>query len=355
MQPIHKPFLPSDRHRNGQPFVRAIAISLATFANKSHIKDELKSWPSDRDAEIIIKAASNQASLTGSGWADQLAATAISDFVGTLGPASAGSALLRRGLVLQFNNKAAINVPTILASANNASFVQEGAPIPSRQLSLTGPQLSPRKFATLATFMREIFSHSVPTIESIVRATLTESVGLALDAALLSNAAGDATRPPGLLQGISALTASNNSDRVEAAFEDISMLASAVSAVAGNGPIVFVCAPKQAVALRLRLRGDFPYEALASSALAAGTVIAIAPNALASATDPVPRFDISDQATVHLDTVPSQIGTPGSPNVVAAKTISLYQSDVLSLRMIFELSWVLRHASGLAWTQGVVW
>ena len=110
-------------------------------------------------AEIITKAATSPASTTTSGWADTLGATsAVSDFIGALGPASAGSALLRRGLVLQFNNKIGIRVPTIVASAGTAKFVKEADPIPAQQFSFSGPTLSPRKFATLpGPFTREIF------------------------------------------------------------------------------------------------------------------------------------------------------------------------------------------------------
>ena len=66
--------------------------------------------------------------------------------------------------------------------------------------------------------------------------------------------------------------------------------------VAANGEIIFVCSPKQASTLRLRTFG-FPYLVLVSSALPDKTVICIAANAIASATDPLPRFDLADQTT----------------------------------------------------------
>ena len=84
-------------------------------------------------------------------------------------------------------------------------------------------------------------------------------------------------------------------------------------------------------------------------------MISVAANSIASATDPMPRFDLSDQGTEHLDSAPQPIGTPGSPNVVAAVTVSLFQTDMLSLKMVFEMSWCLRHASGLAWMRAVIW
>ena len=111
-----------------------------------------------------------------------------------------------------------IAVPTRVASCIAMHrFVQEGAAIPVRQFSFTGPQLTPRKFATLTEFTYEIFQHSKPTIEALIKAALTESVALALDAAMFSTTAGDAIRPPGLLQGIAALTPSAATDPAQAA------------------------------------------------------------------------------------------------------------------------------------------
>jgi Phage capsid family len=240
------------------------------------------------------------------------------------------------------------SVPEFIAYAK----AREGDPIPNRALSFSGPRLEPRKFATEATFTREVFEHSTPTIESIVRATLTESVGLALDQAMFSSAAGDSTKPPGLLQGIAASTPSANSDHDQACTEDLVKLAASVRTVAANAEIIFIASANQFE--RLQQRFSFLYRRLASSALADKTVICVAANCIASATDPRPRFDISSEATVHLDTAPQAIGT-GTVPTVAVPTVSLYQSDLLSLKMVFEMSYVLRHASGLAWMSSVVW
>jgi hypothetical protein len=238
-------------------------------------------------------------------------------------------------------------VPTLVGAASGTSFVKEGDPIPHRQFSFSGPQLAPRKFATLCSFTREIFEHSTPTIEALVRAALTESAGLALDVAMFSTTAGDSSRPPGLLQGIAALTPGTTM------LADVATLAAAVSAVAANGEIVFICAPKQAAALRLQF--GFPYAVLASSALADKTVIAVAVNAIASAVDPAPRFAIAKEAVVHEETVPLPFSTTGTPATVAAPQVSYFQSDLIGLKMIFEMSWLLRSSSGLAYMTAVTW
>jgi hypothetical protein len=78
--------------------------------------------------------------------------------------------------------------------------------------------------------------------------------------------------------------------------EDVRDLVSAVAPIAGNNPVIFVAAPPQAASLKLFFRGDTTYEVLASSALANGTVLAIASNAVAAVIAPDLSFDVSDRA-----------------------------------------------------------
>src|SRR5262249_46659710 len=158
--------------------------------------------------------------------------------------------------------------------------------IATRQFAIDGSlTLTPKTFGTLAAFTRETFEHSLPTIESTVRVVLTESVGHALDTAMFSNTAADATRPAGLLLGIGATSAATAADL--AMLSDLETLAAAVAPVAANSPILFVASPKQA--RRMQYSAQLKdVEVFASSALADKTVIAIASNSLASAIDPAP-------------------------------------------------------------------
>jgi hypothetical protein len=81
--------------------------------------------------------------------------------------------------------------------------------------------------------------------------------------------------------------------------------------------------------------------------------------ALAAATDPTPRIQVSREGLVHMeDTSPQPIGTPGGlppPNVVAAPTRSMWQTDSVSIKVVLRVSWGLRAAGGLAWTSAVTW
>jgi Phage capsid family len=311
-------------------------------------------WGDDGVMPILLKAASAPAMTTGAGWADTLAATSVSDFLTSMGPASAGALLLSRGLQFQFGPTANVVVPGILSAAANVGFVEQRKPIPVRELSTTAASLlSPRKFATIAGFAAEMLQYS--TIESVVRVVLTESVALSLDAALLDATAADAVRPAGLRNGIAAIAESANVDLREACLEDLDSIISSVADVAGNNPIVVIAAPSRARRLKLRLANvaDPGFEIMASSAVGAAEIVAVASNGLISAVDPVPRIETSFQGTLVMNSTAAELVTPGG--AVGAPARSLWQADSVGLRLVLECNWGLRSSAALAWAEDVIW
>jgi hypothetical protein len=217
--------------------------------------------------------------------------------------------------------------------------------------------LTPHKFATIIPFTREIVSYSTPSIEALVRAALTESVGLALDTALFGATAGSDIVVAGLRNGIAAGTESTNVDLREAALEDLATVTTAVAAVAGSNPIAVIASPARAIRLKLRLltAGDVGFEIFGSNGVAADELVAVATNGIVSACDPVPRFDVSNQGTLVMD----DAATPGQL-VVGASTASgparsLFQADLVALRMVYECSWARRSDSAVSWLTSVNW
>src|SRR5262249_15068753 len=230
---------------------------------------------------------------------------------------------------------------------------QEGNPAPTQQLAFSsGVTLAPRKFLALAVFSREIFQHSTPSVESIVRAGLSEAVGEALDAAMFSSTAGDATRPAGLLVGLSAITPATTGDY--AMVTDVESMAGAVAPVSVNAPLIFVASPKQAARMKYstQLQG---IEVFSSSALSDKTVMCIASNCLVSAISPAPKFELSTEATIVMDTAPAVLGAVGTPPIVGAPAQSFFKTDRISLRMSFKMSWSLRSTAGLQFVSAANW
>jgi len=69
-----------------------------------------------------------------------------------------------------------------------------------------------------------------------------------------------------------------------------------------------------------------------------------------------PRFEVSDQATLHFeDTAPVDIGVAGTPAAVAAPAKNMFQTDSLAMRLIWPLNWTLRRVGMVSWVSGVTW
>jgi hypothetical protein len=69
-----------------------------------------------------------------------------------------------------------------------------------------------------------------------------------------------------------------------------------------------------------------------------------------------PRFELSDQATLHLeDTTPADIvsGTTGPTAAFPVK--SMWQTDSIAMRLILEMNWLVRRAGVVAAVTGVTW
>jgi hypothetical protein len=303
MIPARRPLVPEDlRSRPSDHLVRAL---LATA--RAHFDPDMsgpegvarKLWPDDVATQIVLRTATIPADTLTSGWASQLAATSIADLVTTLGPASAAGELFRRATMLEFGQSAAINVPGIISAATDAAWVAQGVAIPVRQLSVgSGAALVPKKLAAGFTLTRELLQHSIPNAEKIIRAAATESVGVALDSAVLDATAASASRPAGLRNSATSVSATAGGGTA-ALLKDMGALAAAVAGVGGMS-ICYVASPGEAVKIALQAP-QFPFPVLSSGQLAAGIVMCVALPALVSAVDPAVRFDVSSETLLHLE------------------------------------------------------
>ena len=265
------------RRRAARSFVRACCAALLTAAGEakndpagaSGIAEKM--WPRDRDTGHVLKAAQSPATMTS---ASVLAAQQVLvSFVSSLAPVSAAAALVARGIKLDFSRSASILVPNIVPPV--AAFIGEGAPIPVEQETVGGPILTPFKLAAIVTFNRELAEISAANVEALVGAALRQAVASRLDAVMFGNAAASSVAPAGILNSISATTASAVTPVGEAMVMDLAKLAGSVARTAG-GEIIFICAPEQAASIALRAPG-LPYAVLSTPALTAGTVVASPP------------------------------------------------------------------------------
>jgi hypothetical protein len=137
--------------------------------------------------------------------------------------------------------------------------------------------------------------------------------------------------------------------------EDLDSVISSVATVANNNPVVVVAAPGRARRLKLRLANvaDPGFEVMASAAVGADEIVAVASNGLISAVDPVPRIETGFQGTLVMNSTAAELVASGG--VVGSPARSLWQTDSLGLRLILECNWGLRSSAALAWAENVVW
>jgi Phage capsid family len=305
-----------------------------------------RGWSDDRNLDLVLRAAVSPATV-----ASTPALTQISyAFLETLVPVSAGADLLGRSIGLNFNGSSQISVPGIALPV--ADFVGEGAPIPVVQAPTSAAvTLTPFKIAVITSLSGAMMRHS--NAEQLVRAALTEACGPALDKALFSTAAAGPDRPAGLLHNIAGLTPAGVGEKSQALVDDLQALATAVAPVAGNSDIVIIAAPAQAIAIKLRVPAALDWPVLISSSLAAGTIIAVAANAVVSALEGTPEIEASTEAAIHMETAPAQVVDIGG--IAARPVYSTFQMDLTALKLRWPISWALRSSAGLAWMSGVNW
>ena len=352
---VNRPFpLPEDlglkRARASTYVVRAAAAHLrALVTHRTPERAAKELFGDDPATEIVLKASSSPAAMTQTGWAAELAQHGVRDLVASVTSISAGAVLIGRGLQIDMDGYAQLRIPGRVLDVNSAGqWVAEGAPVPVRQIVTTqGAVLQPHKLIVLTSFSRELAEHSL--IEGILRQTLSEAVGLALDAALFSATADDGVHPGGLFYNVTPVAAAGRLQRdIDTAAQDIANLtADLASRGAGLSPVL-ICNVKQAMMLKLMAGPQFDVPVLPSATLAAGTVVMVEPSSFVSAFSPVPEFSTSTAAALHMeDTAPQNI-TSGSPSK------SMFQIDSVALQMRLRAGWGLR-APHVSYLTGANW
>jgi HK97 family phage major capsid protein/HK97 family phage prohead protease len=363
---------------------KAIATDIKHFGEgrKRPILEVLKENYGDNDlgesvrtvmARMVTKAASIPADTTTSGWADTLVQTVIGDFIESLMPFSIYPALRAKGGTFTFGRNGTISLPARTTSTTVAgAFVAQGAPIPVRQGAFTPITLTPKKMGVITTMTREITEHSTPQIEAILRQAMMEDTAVAIDTILLDATAASATRPAGLKNGQTKVTATAGGAVPAALIGDLrGLYAALITATQGNirNP-AWIMNPGDVLAASLiqTTTGDTPFREEISRGTLLGFPILQSTTGLSdmmaiidaadfmTATGDTPQFSVSDQAVLHMeDTSPAALSTAGTPNVVAAPIRSLWQTDSMAIRMILDINWAKRRAGIFQWTDTMTW
>jgi len=357
--------------------IRAAVVQVLSHIERRSLHDVLVSRYGEDDTvktmlEFTTKSAVAPATTTATGWAAELVQTATLDLIDSLTAKSIYPVLRDLGGRFTFGRNGVVSIPARASTPSIAgSFVGQGAPIPVRQGAFTTSTLTPKKMAVITTFTREIAEKSTPDIEQVLRTAIQEDTGVAIDTVLMDANAATAVRPAGLRNGVTGITAATGGG-FNALVADLKALVGALIA-SSNGNVrnpVWIMNPVQALSISLtqNAAGDFPFAAdlrngtllgypvAQSATVATGMVSLVDAADFFAATGDEPRFDVSDQATLHMeDTTPLAISATGTPNTVAAPVRSLFQTDSLGLRMILDLNWTMRRSGMVAFVTGVTW
>lgn len=296
-------------------------------------------WPDDPVVDMVMRAASEPASLTNT---PALAAT-LTEFLADLTPQSAAAGLFLLATSLTFGNAATIALPR-LSDLPEADWVREGAPIPVVRGVASAVTMTPHKIATIVALSNEMMRSS--SAEAMVRSGLINKMGPALDRSLFSDSPGDpGLKPPGLLFGVGESPAApSTTNPNDAMVIDLQTLVGALSAYGGNGNIALI-APVQ-TAVRMMMRGFVgprsPFPLLIANQ---PNLIAVACAALAVAVDP-PRIDAGGEIVLHMDDAPAEI--VDDTGAMANPVRSAWQHDMTGLRFLLPVSWALT-APAVAW------
>jgi len=348
---------PIPRIRPAGHLWRAAAATVRGFVNGVSADDTARAmWPDDPVTPILLRGASTQATLTDPAWAGPLAMLSVSDAVEEAVSMSAiGRVIAAGALKVDLGRYASVHVPgRVTNPADAGQWLREGKPIPARTLGiLSGATLTPQKVACIVTMTRELIEAS--NIEDVVRVLLSEAAGLALDAAVFSNAAATADQPGGILHGVTPVApTAGGASGFDACGQDLGALVKDIASRGGGRHAFFVAAPAQATAIRFWAGGQFgitpetetlPIEG--SAGLADGTVVCVEPESLAI-TVADPQFEASKIAAIHQeDTAPATDLPTGTP------VKSMFQIDATALRMTLWADWGMRapHASVLTGAQ----
>ena len=143
-------------------------------------------------------------------------------------------------------------------------------------------------------------------------------------------------------------------------------LGAPVQAVLGNLKFDFA-PPAQGLALSMMpgpgAAGEFGWSEpltkrlniIESTNVTAGRLIALRNSDFATALGDAPEFDVSEQATIHMeDTTPLEI-VSGTGPTTADPVRSLWQTATIGIRMLMDVSWKMRRSGMVQWIDGTSW
>ena len=346
--------------------VRAVTAQGIAHFGKMPIQQVLDDRYKGHEATAIVCKADQTIGTTGTaGWASEIVQTVYAGFLDALMPYSVYPALAAKGIRLSFDGYGTVSIPSRTAGGAAGGFVAEGAPIRVGRITTAATTMTAKKLGVIVPFSRELAKRSTPMIEGLVRQAILEDTAAALDPLLMDAVAADSARPAGLLNGVSAAASGYGGGDYQAVIEDFkALLAPFYAANAADG-ITVLMNPAQGLALSMMAGPDGTFgwfnqvsqrlSFVESTSVTSGRLIAMRSSDFATAMGDSPDFDISEQATVHMeDTTPLEI-VSGTGPTTADPVRSFFQTATIGVRCLWDMSWKMRRTGMVSWVDGTSW
>lgn len=360
----------------GHKVMAAFATILKAHVMRQNPLDLVKQeMGGHKGLEMVVRAATDAASMTDAAWAAPLVRTSWGEFLDLIRSTSVYPRA--PGMRAMFDQFGTLTFPretgaqTLLAGG----FVGEGLPIRVAEGTLDSISATPKTLAVISPFTKALARHSVPTIQSVITNRILGDTAATLDTLFLDATARSAIRPAGLQDptetGAANIVAATGTGTVADILVDVTALLGRVYAARAGDTGAWLMNPLRVLGLRNKqdaASGMFPFADEVSRGMFQGYPIIVSQNVTATvvsfitdqsmvhASDYSPRIEVSDQATLHFeDTTPLIIGTAGTPNTVAAPVRSLFQSDLVAVKMVQGMDWRVVRTGGVQVLTAVAW
>lgn len=240
--------------------------------------------------------------------------------------------------------------------AGTGYWVGEKKAIPASSMDFSDVTLRPLKVAALAAISNELIMRSDPSAEMLVRDGLVNASAQRVDTTFLSATAASANvSPAGMLNGVSALTASG--EDAESLFADIKRLYAPFIAAKNATGLAYVMYTGLAKSISLMrnalsqkefpdinvnggtLEGDPVYT---GENVASDDLILLKPSDIYKIGDSGFEVSVSKEATIEMDTAPT--GDGDTPASASANMVSMFQNDMTAFRVIRHINFAKRRS-----------
>ncbi|TGQ41177.1 hypothetical protein [Mesorhizobium sp. M00.F.Ca.ET.216.01.1.1] len=345
--------------------VRVAVANLVSAARKISLRDAAaRHYPGDRltsaaagflDIDnVLARAVSDPAQTTVPTWAAELAGGVGSG--GVIAALTDGQSvyaqLAARGPRVSLAGKGSAVLPRRDPTPSiGGAFVGPGEAIKVSRANFAGLPIRPKMAGVISFFSRQLSEKSTPAIESVLRSAMAEDTTIEIDSVLLDANPATSIRPAGLLDGVAA-TAASTETGLAGLVADIRALLAAIT----TGPLIdpiFLASTETALVMGLLAPG-VALPVIASPSVPGDRLILVDAADFASAEGDLPGISVSTESTIHAeDTNPLPL--VDAAGVVASPQVSLWQSDLIGLRLLLDVSWIMARPGRVAVVDGIGW